>query len=153
MVETYRGNWPKHTGTADRPAKDTILVTGTTGSLGAGLLARLVQSPEVEHIYALNRFSEDGTGLLERQKERLKDWGFDPEIVDSPKVTFIEADMSAEQLGMSKETYEKVRSISGIRLSVGDAVLTCVTCRSALPPHTSFIMVRMRRFHPNHPRL
>lgn len=91
MVENHRGNWPKHTRTTSRPAKDTVLVTGTTGSLGAGLLAKLVQSPEVEHIYALNRFSENGTGLLERQKERLKDWGFDPKIVDSSKVTFIEA--------------------------------------------------------------
>ncbi|TCD70281.1 putative NRPS-like protein biosynthetic cluster [Steccherinum ochraceum] len=109
MVQTYRTSWPKHTGTLETPPKDTILVTGTTGSLGAGLLATLVADPKVEHIYALNRFSEDGSGLVERQKARLRDWGFDPSIADSEKVTLIEAHMSNERLGMSKEMYERVR--------------------------------------------
>ena len=110
MVEAYRDNWPRHHGTIPNPSKDTILVTGTTGSLGAGILAKLFADPKVEHIYALNRPAEDGTGLIERQKAKLRDWGFDERIVDDKKVTLIEAHMSRNNLGISEALYDKVSS-------------------------------------------
>ena len=87
-------------------------MTGTTGSLGTALLAKLCATPEVKHIYALNRFSEDGVGLKERQAKKLQEWGFNADILDSGKVTLIEGHMATEKLGMSIEMYEKVTTPS-----------------------------------------
>jgi len=90
-----------------------------------------MQNPGVEHIYALNRYAEDGTPLLQRQKARLRDWGFDTNIMESPKVTFIEAHMSTERLGMSKEMYEKVRtSITHIIHNGEDRLPYCISSLS-----------------------
>ncbi|THH29838.1 hypothetical protein EUX98_g4346 [Antrodiella citrinella] len=110
MVEAYRGNWPKHKGTTRTPAKDTVLITGTTGSLGAAMLVTLLKMPEVQHIYALNRVSDEGKGHMQRQRDRLREWGYDPDIVNSPKVTFLEAHSSHQRLGLSMEMYEKIRT-------------------------------------------
>lgn len=110
MVERHRINFPKHAPTSITPTKDIILVTGTTGSLGSAILSRLLETPDVEHIYALNRVDEDGKDLLQRQQDRLREWGFDPEIVHSRKVTLIQTDMSADHLGLEDLLYEKVRT-------------------------------------------
>ncbi|TCD61564.1 putative NRPS-like protein biosynthetic cluster [Steccherinum ochraceum] len=109
MVEQYRQNLPKHIPSAPIPTKDTVLVTGTTGSLGCIVLAKLLAAPEVEHVYAMNRVHEEGKALIDRQKERLAEWGVDPEIVNSPKLTFLETDLSAERLGLPADTYDKLR--------------------------------------------
>ncbi|THH28009.1 hypothetical protein EUX98_g6169 [Antrodiella citrinella] len=110
MVDKYTKNFPKHTGKKPLPQKDVVLVTGTTGALGATLLAKLVESPEVEHIYALNRVSADGKSLVDRQQERMSEWGLDPEIVNSSKVTFIESDMSEDHLGVPEALYEEMHT-------------------------------------------
>ncbi|TCD65683.1 putative NRPS-like protein biosynthetic cluster [Steccherinum ochraceum] len=110
MVARYRQDFPTRVPSIPTPTKDTVLVTGTTGSLGCTLLAQLLQAPEVEHIYALNRLSEDGRTLLDRQRGRLAEWGIDPDITLSPKFTLLEADMSAERLGLTEDTYDKIRT-------------------------------------------
>lgn len=112
MVNKYRTNFPKHVPSTTVPTKDVVLVTGTTGSLGSTLLSRLLKIPEVEHIYALNRPGDEGRELLQRQRDRLVEWGLDPEIIHSPKVTFLESDMSEDRLGLPVETYNKVSSRS-----------------------------------------
>jgi hypothetical protein len=43
-----------------------ILVTGTTGALGSDFLAKLLQSPKVARVYALNRTSSDAS-IQDRQ--------------------------------------------------------------------------------------
>lgn len=111
MVDKYTADWPKHSGDLPLPAKDVVLVTGTTGALGSTLLAHLVQRPEVDHIYALNRPSDAGKSLLERQSQRLAEWGLDPTIVRSSKVTLVEADMSKPDLGLPLELYELASNV------------------------------------------
>ncbi|KAH8100027.1 acetyl-CoA synthetase-like protein [Cristinia sonorae] len=110
MVEKYRINLPKHVPSTPAPSKDIVLVTGTTGSLGCIILSNLLHTPEVGHVFALNRGNEEGRSLLERQRERLVEWGMDPEVTQSPKVTFVEADMTMDKLGLSPDLYEKIRS-------------------------------------------
>ena len=110
MTEKYRNNFPQHSPCTDKASGEVILVTGTTGSLGCALLSLLLQAPEVEHVYALNRISVEGRALVDRQKDRLREWGFDPAIAHSSKVTLLEADMSTSHLGLSTEVYDQVRN-------------------------------------------
>lgn len=88
--------------------EDVILLTGTTGALGANILAHLVDSPAVKLVYAINRPSQDGISLLERQKRRLENEGLLPSYADCNKVVLIEGDASLPDLGINFELMEKV---------------------------------------------
>jgi len=63
MVEGYTQNFPRHSGKEPLPSKDVVLLTGITGALG---LAYLVQSTQVEHIYALNRKNDGAEAFIQR---------------------------------------------------------------------------------------
>jgi FlaA1/EpsC-like NDP-sugar epimerase len=107
FVAKYGKNFAVHQGRTALPAKDTVLVTGTTGAIGSAVLAELAKSTKVARVYALNR---KGTTLLaERQKKALEDRGLDPAIADSPDVVLVEADLAQPNLGVSKELLEEVR--------------------------------------------
>ena len=107
MAEKYGTDFRQHIPRLGRPGKEVVLVTGTTGGLGAALLVTLVQSPEVERVYAMNRRSSQP--LAERQKIVLDDRGYDSgAILRSPKVILIETDMDEERFGLSEAAYEAV---------------------------------------------
>ncbi|EKM52740.1 uncharacterized protein PHACADRAFT_198789 [Phanerochaete carnosa HHB-10118-sp] len=109
MVQKYSRDLPRHTPKMDRPARSVVLVTGTTGSLGAALLAALVDDPKVSKVYAFNR--KGPQSLEERQRQVLAERGYDAErIVKSGKVVFIDADTSGDKLGLQMDSYEKVRT-------------------------------------------
>ncbi|EKM51198.1 uncharacterized protein PHACADRAFT_103930 [Phanerochaete carnosa HHB-10118-sp] len=109
MVQKYSKDLPRHTPKADRPAESVVLVTGTTSSMGAALLAAFVDDPKVCKIYAVNR--KGLQSLEERQKHVLAERGYDAErIVKSRKVAFIDTDTSSDKLGLQNNIYEEVRS-------------------------------------------
>ncbi|KAI0070731.1 acetyl-CoA synthetase-like protein, partial [Panus rudis PR-1116 ss-1] len=108
MVQKYSSSFPPHSPTAETPAKDTVLVTGTTGSLGASLLAQLVTSPDIERVYALNR---KGSGpLVERQKRALRARGLEENIAESKKVFLLEVSLDAPAMGIPSEILHQIRS-------------------------------------------
>ena len=111
MVEKYSQGFPIHNPQHDEvPIGDTILVTGTTGGLGCALLSQLSRAPEVVKIYALNRTGK--RRLEERQRESLRDRGYDAEaILQSSKVVLLEADLAQPMLGLSENIYTEVRAI------------------------------------------
>ncbi|THH13951.1 hypothetical protein EW146_g6322 [Bondarzewia mesenterica] len=84
------------------PMHETILVTGTTGSLGTHIFARLVQIPSVNRIYALNRSSGDGLGesMRKRQIVALERQGLSASLANSPKVVYLEGDIALPGLGL-----------------------------------------------------
>ena len=107
MAETYIRGLPKHSPRMDRPAESIVLVTGTTGSMGAALLAALVDDPKVAMVYAVNRKS--GTSLAERQKQALAYRGYDAErIVKSEKVVFVDTNMDSDSFGLQPDLYQEV---------------------------------------------
>ncbi|KAH8078749.1 acetyl-CoA synthetase-like protein [Cristinia sonorae] len=115
MVEKYSSSFPTHTPASGStaPAKHTVLLTGSTGGLGASLLAKLVGSPDVVKVYAVNRESRDGKKtLVERQREVLNERGYDVGIVESPKVVFVEADLGKSEIGnvFTEGMFEEIRS-------------------------------------------
>jgi len=78
-----------------------VLLTGSTGHLGCHLLASLTKNPAVHRIYALNR--PKNLSVEERHRERFRAAGLDFDDLKSNKIRFIEGDLSARNLGLSKE--------------------------------------------------
>lgn len=108
MVKSYSQTFPKHHRSVSIPKKDVIVVTGTTGSLGTALLAAVVALADVVHVFALNRKDFGGASLAVRQSTSLQRQGLDPAIASSAKVTLLEADLSALNLGLSFDVFDSV---------------------------------------------
>lgn len=87
----------------DRPAPrddgQTVLVTGTTGSLGAYLLDLLVKAPTVARVVALNR-AEDGGHA--RQPAVSEERGLS---TDFDKVEFLHVDLALPRWGLPEDVY------------------------------------------------
>ncbi|KIK91581.1 hypothetical protein PAXRUDRAFT_149195 [Paxillus rubicundulus Ve08.2h10] len=84
-----------------------VLLTGSTGGLGSFLLARLLESPLVERIYALNRPSAKAS-IDQRQRSAFSDRGLPAHLLDSKKLVHIVADASKERCGLSSALYAEV---------------------------------------------
>lgn len=111
LVKKYGTNFPEHVpSSVSQQTGDVLLVTGTTGALGATILSKAVQDPSVEKIYAVNRKGLDGRSLIERQRTILADRGLDLAILESPKVVLVEADLNADNLGLQSDKLDEVRT-------------------------------------------
>ncbi|KAG9217913.1 hypothetical protein CCMSSC00406_0005283 [Pleurotus cornucopiae] len=103
---------------------DIVFVTGTTGSLGSAVLAKLVHDSAVKKVYAFNRGAK--VPLLDRQKSALRSRGYNEAIATSPKVVLVEGELSALGLAwrvdfnLSFHSYEA--SIGGLRTLVDIAL-------------------------------
>lgn len=89
-----------------RAAKERVVVTGTTGVLGAYLLASLLESDAVEMVWTLNRKSKEG--ILARQKATFDDKALDVRLLDCEKLVMLEADLEAENFGLNDSVYQEV---------------------------------------------
>ena len=107
MVEKYSKNFGDHVPSLKSPAEDTIVITGTSGSIGSSILVDCLKCPNVKRIYALNRPSADP---VEAQKAALERRGFDPSLVDTPKLTLLNADLAAGDLGIGELLLEELRT-------------------------------------------
>jgi thioester reductase-like protein/2-polyprenyl-3-methyl-5-hydroxy-6-metoxy-1,4-benzoquinol methylase len=110
LVTKYSTGFPQHQpSVSTAPETETILLTGSTGSMGCFMLADLVALPSVSRIYALNRKDTHGHSLKERQVISLRDRGLDASLVDSPKVVLLEGDISKSNLGLDSAVYNEIR--------------------------------------------
>ena len=88
-----------------------VLLTGSTGNLGAQILASLLGVENVGRVYALNRPSSGPKSMLERHRERFKDKALDVSLLASKKLVFVEGDAALPNLGMADNTYNEVSHI------------------------------------------
>lgn len=88
---------------------DVLLITGTTGALGSNMLAKLLASDEIGHVYALNRKRKDGTTQSQSLVHGLLSRGLDPSLASSHKLSLLEADFKHATLGLSASNLERVR--------------------------------------------
>jgi hypothetical protein len=112
LVEKYSTSFPSFRGTGETCSVSeglVVLVTGTTGGLGASVLAELVVSPIVHKVYALNRRSTKGESLHVRQRNALATRGLDGDIVNSKKISLVESDLTLVTLGLDTTLLEQVR--------------------------------------------
>jgi thioester reductase-like protein len=86
-----------------KPAKETVLLTGSTGALGSYLLDTLLHDLSIAHIFCLNR-SPDGLKVQsQRNLSRNLSATFDPN-----RVTFLHADLSDKFLGLDPSTFSNL---------------------------------------------
>ncbi|CAG8197552.1 unnamed protein product [Penicillium salamii] len=79
-----------------------VILTGSTGSLGAYLLYELLQDPTVSKIYCLNR----GADAASRQLKSMQDKGLTTLSQFPRRVEFLEAQFGSERLGLESAKYE-----------------------------------------------
>lgn len=97
----------------DYDDRKVILLTGSTGSLGCFLLARLAGDTSVRKVYCLNR-AVSGTSARERQIDLMGKRGAKMDEKDWEKVDILEAEPSKEDLGLGEAKYNEVRSMLGL---------------------------------------
>ncbi|KAJ7077650.1 hypothetical protein B0H15DRAFT_789481 [Mycena belliarum] len=96
----------------------TVLLTGSTGSLGSQILATLVEDERVAKIYAFNRPSK-ATTLVQRQEAIFNDRGLDIALLESPKLVLIEGEINRDNLGLSADIFS--RMLSSVTLIIHNA--------------------------------
>ncbi|RBR03142.1 hypothetical protein FVER53590_00238 [Fusarium verticillioides] len=104
QVAKYTRNLPAPRTGKQAPLDDgqTVIVTGTTGSLGAYMLDQLCRLESVKKIIALNR-SDDGG--VSRQPSINEFRGL---TTDFSKVEFLHADLSLPDLGLGQSKYDSL---------------------------------------------
>lgn len=111
MLRKYGSDFQRRVASPARQAVveggDVVFLTGTTGWLGSLMLAELLQETAVERVYAVNRRG-GGVGLRERQARALEDRGINETLVTSAKLVLLEADLTAENLGLDAERLNEV---------------------------------------------
>ncbi|KAL8722181.1 MAG: hypothetical protein Q9225_001277 [Loekoesia sp. 1 TL-2023] len=81
----------------------TVILTGSTGSLGSYLLEALQNNKNVLRIICLNRRSD----AAERHRQTGPKRGLSP--LDPNRVEFLKADLSKPQLGLGPSLYQRLR--------------------------------------------
>jgi thioester reductase-like protein len=107
MVKKYTKDMtrPKSANEApQRPSKQTIILTGSTGSLGSQILEQLLRNLDVERVYCLNRSDNAET----RQKQSFSKY-HEPNV-DFGKVEFIKTDFGVDKFGLTDATYKHLLS-------------------------------------------
>ncbi|KAF7422954.1 hypothetical protein PC9H_011118 [Pleurotus ostreatus] len=96
-------------------AGSVVLLTGSTGSLGCMLVARLASDPTVTKLICFNRPQPNSkVNLRQRQLDAMEKRGA---IIDSKyleKVEFYEADTSRVDFGLVPEVYESLSNVTHI---------------------------------------
>lgn len=84
-----------------KPAKHTVVLTGSTGSLGNSILEELIASPQVKQVFCLNRSGD----AKSRQSSAFASRGVEAEF---SKVTFLHTDFGKEKFGLSSHDYRQL---------------------------------------------
>ncbi|KAI0058355.1 acetyl-CoA synthetase-like protein [Artomyces pyxidatus] len=113
ILERYSRSFPTHlprlrsTNINASGSDEVVLLTGSTGSLGCHLLAQLLRKPSVTKVYALNRLS--GVPLRERHERAFGRWRLDANLLQSPKLEFLEGDIARQDLGLEADVMKNLQ--------------------------------------------
>ena len=81
----------------------TLILTGSTGSLGSYLLDALLAEPKVSKVYCLNRSNDAAQRQLKSNSSRGLTTSLTPD-----RVAFLQSDMSKPLFGLPKPAYEEL---------------------------------------------
>ncbi|KAK7527343.1 uncharacterized protein IWZ02DRAFT_122405 [Phyllosticta citriasiana] len=102
LINKYTADLPKTAAPLPAlPEKQTVVITGSTGSLGNYMLEDCINSPKVAKIYCLNR----SDSAEARQAKSFAERGVK---ADFSKVTFLRTDFSWDFFGLASEIYEEL---------------------------------------------
>ncbi|CAL1709603.1 unnamed protein product [Somion occarium] len=108
LIAKYSSNFPTSKTSANMAASPEVVVvlTGSTGGIGAHLLAVLLEEPKITKVYTLNR----GNHVVHRQKVSFEDKQLPVDLLDTPKLTQLAADLSREDLGLEPDMLDEIKS-------------------------------------------
>lgn len=110
LVEKYGSSFSSRTIDGnlhpDSSPNDIVLLTGSTGRLGAHVLEQLLKSERTTRVYALNRGR--ASSPKERHLSAFATWELNRSLLDDSRVTFLTMDTPEGRLGLSNELYEEV---------------------------------------------
>jgi thioester reductase-like protein len=86
------------------------LLTGSTGSLGAHILAQLLQAPHIRQIYCLVRADDPITARSRVLSSLLVRGLVEPAIIESIRLTALPSDLSRHDLGLPAEVLHVLQS-------------------------------------------
>lgn len=97
---TFRKHLP---GPSSAPEGHVVVLTGSTGSLGAHILALLLGRSDVRKVYCLVRGENPQERILEALRQR------DLSISDPARLVALTSDLSRGDLGLSTESFMKLK--------------------------------------------
>ncbi|KAF5339742.1 hypothetical protein D9611_009173 [Ephemerocybe angulata] len=109
MVTKYTRTFPVHIPGGSKPTKESILLTGSTGTFGSYVLESLVQNPAIGKVYALNRpHVRETISSTKRQLRSFSERGINPNL-DLSKVRFLEGDLATDNFGLEEGLIEEMK--------------------------------------------
>ncbi|EJC99755.1 acetyl-CoA synthetase-like protein [Fomitiporia mediterranea MF3/22] len=159
LVNKFTQSFPGFTASTRKNQRGHIvLLTGSTGSLGSSLLARLLQSDSVAVVYALSRPSE-GDIVESRLYKSFEREGMDLNLLRSGKLKALDGDPSKGEFGLGTEQYTELRSTvthvihNGWRVNFSNTIASfesniksvrnfvefCLNCKGDVPARLIFI--------------
>ncbi|KAJ8456869.1 hypothetical protein ONZ45_g18546 [Pleurotus djamor] len=108
MVKKYLQDLPPLDNKARPPDIEVVALTGSTGNLGCHLLQTLLHDDEISCVYVLNRPTADSG--RSRQASSFTANGLDIKLLDSPKLIWVDADITVSYLGLAPARYNEIRS-------------------------------------------
>ncbi|KAF7187020.1 Adenylate-forming reductase [Pseudocercospora fuligena] len=107
LIERYSSFQTRPNGQYETPQEDVVLLTGSTGALGAHLLHRLLGRKAVRHVYCVVRSATEDP--RHRVLVSLKDRGLDAEHLLTAKTTvYHSGSFGDDHLGLSPDVYQKL---------------------------------------------
>jgi thioester reductase-like protein len=106
LVSKYTADLPiRSFDSAQLPALSTVILTGSTGSLGTYILSGLLNDPKVAKVYCFNRAADAST----RQRQGFAEKGLDASLLEDPsKVEFLHVSFGDKHFGLGDATYSKL---------------------------------------------
>ncbi|RAL10259.1 putative NRPS-like enzyme [Aspergillus homomorphus CBS 101889] len=103
MITKYTSQLPAYRPLpAHLPAKSTVILTGSTGSLGTYLLHRLLTNQSIAKVYCFNR----SDSAASRQHESFTSKGLDAALLTDPnRVEFLTVSFGAPHFGLADTVY------------------------------------------------
>ncbi len=102
MRESLR-KWSSDLPGQNKQSSLTVILTGSTGSLGSYLLDALLAEPKVAKIYCLNRSDDGAQRQIQSHSSRGLTTSWAPE-----RVSFLQTDMSKPLFGLPDPTYDEL---------------------------------------------
>ncbi|KAJ5591981.1 uncharacterized protein N7459_002350 [Penicillium hispanicum] len=91
------------------PLSHTVVLTGSTGTLGTYILDALLKIPSVTHVHCLNRRKDS----LEIQRQKCNFLHL-PTVLDTPRVNFWHADTTQKDLGLAPGTFKLLQDMTTV---------------------------------------
>ncbi|KAJ5992188.1 NRPS-like enzyme [Penicillium sp. IBT 35674x] len=116
VVHVYFPTPPRLALSTDQPGQSTVILTGSTGSLGGYLLHQFLKDPKVGKVYCFNRSGN----AQSRQRASFISKGLDPSLLDDPaRVEFLTVSFGEAQFGLPDANYNEL--LGSVNLVVHNA--------------------------------